>query len=109
MSMSRYHRLNTEAHSRSNVLTRVGLTLSDVELHTTTCVADAVLSPFVTNRHPIRYCLRALSGYYHTAYCFRQQPIDDDGKAAERPCRRPHRGSCVGGIVRGYKGKLMKT
>jgi len=66
------------AQAVGRLLDEYGLTMTDVELQTTTCVADSVLSPFVTNRHPIRYCLRALSGYCHTAYFFRQQPIDDD-------------------------------
>jgi hypothetical protein len=66
------------AQAVGRLLDDYGLTMSDVELQTTTCVEDSVLSPFVTNRHPIRYCLCALSGYCHTAYFFRQQPIDDD-------------------------------
>jgi hypothetical protein len=66
------------AQAVGRLLDEYGLTMSDVELQTTTCVEDAVLSPFASNRHPIRYCLRALSGYCHTAYFFRQQRIDDD-------------------------------
>jgi hypothetical protein len=67
------------AQAVGKLLDDYGLTMTDVELQSTECIEDSVLSPFVTNRHPIRYCLRALSGYCHTAYFFRQQPIDEDG------------------------------
>lgn len=60
------------------LLDEYGLTMTDVELQTTECVEDSVISPFVTNRHPIRYCLRAISGYCHTAYFFQPKPIDDE-------------------------------
>ena len=66
------------AQAVGRLLDEYGLTMTDVELQSTTCVEDSVFSPFVTNRHPIRYCLRALSAYCHTAHFFLQQPIDDD-------------------------------
>lgn len=67
------------AQAVERLLDAYGLTMSDVELQTTTCVEGSVISPFVTNRHPIRYCLRALSAYCHTEHFFIQQPIDDEG------------------------------
>jgi hypothetical protein len=59
-----------------HLLDAYGLTLSDVELQTTECIEDAVLSPFVTNRHPIRYCVDAIAGYCHTEHFFSQRPTD---------------------------------
>lgn len=65
------------AQAIGRLLDEYGLTLTDVELQTTECVEDSVLSPFVTNRHPIRYCQRAISRYCHTSCFFLQKPIDD--------------------------------
>jgi len=64
------------AQAVGRLLDAYGLTLSDVELQTTECVEEGVLSPFVTNRHPIRYCVDAIAGYCHTEHFFRQRPTD---------------------------------
>ena len=69
------------AQTVGRLLDAYGLTLTDVELQTTTCVEDAVMSPFVANRHPIRYCLEAIASYCHTEHFFNRRPLDPDGNA----------------------------
>jgi len=64
------------AQAVGKLLDDYGLTMTDVELQTTECIEDSVLSPFVTNRHPIRYCLSAIAGYCHAEHFFSQRPLD---------------------------------
>lgn len=64
------------AQAVGKLLDDYGLTMTDVELQSTECTEDSVLSPFVTNRHPIRYCLDAIAGYCHTEHFFSQRPLD---------------------------------
>ncbi len=64
------------AQAVGRLLDEYGLTMTDVELQSTECIEDSVISPCVTNRHPIRYCLDAIAGYCHTEFFFRQEPID---------------------------------
>jgi hypothetical protein len=66
------------AQTVGRLLDAYGLTLTDVELQSTTCIEDAVMSPFVTNRHPIRYCLDAIAGYCHTEHFFDRRPLTPD-------------------------------
>jgi hypothetical protein len=65
------------AHAIGKLLDAYGLTMTDVELQSTTCIEDDVVSPFVSNRHPIRYCLGALSTYCNTKYFFAQREVHE--------------------------------